>query len=287
MPPPDPASIPAAHGSIGVGTWGTSSEFKDIKVTSGDKTLFQSDFSTGSMDNWTRSGGARGGPNTWSIVDGALHQTGYAQGMFNTAGDTTWTDYTLSMKARKFDGSEGFLVLVHFQDRNNVTWWNVGGWNNTASGLEQTSDGNKTTIGQTAPVTVDPNVWYDLRVEVAGRVIKCYLNDKLVNQATEAPLMPPGPIFAQATREDSTGQVILKMVNVSATPQTVDINLQGVTTVDKTAKAQVLSGQLQDVNTIDNPTKVAPVEADISDAAPEFTHEFPPYSVTVIRLTAK
>ena len=192
-PRPDPASIPAAHGSIGVGTWATTSEYKDIKVTTGRQNPLPIRFLRrihGQLDPLRRRSRSR---NTWSIVDGACHQTGNGQGIFNTAGDTAWTDYTVSLKARKIEGSEGFLVLVHYQDRNNVTWWNVGGWNNTATGLEQTSDGNKTTIGQTAPVTIDPNTWYDLRVEVTGRDIKCYLDDKLVNEATEAPPHPPAP----------------------------------------------------------------------------------------------
>jgi alpha-L-arabinofuranosidase len=284
MPPPDPASIPAPRGSIGVGTWATTSEYKDIKVTQADKPLFQSDFSSG-MDGWSRGGGR--GPVTWSVVDGALRQTGDGTNRIATAGDTSWTDYTMSLKARKIEGGEGFLVLIHYQDRNNMVWWNVGGWNNTASGLEQTSDGNKATIGQTTPTSIEANKWYDIRIEVAGRDIKCYLDDKLITEATEAPPIPPGPVFAEATRVDASGDVILKIVNIAAAPQTMQINLRGVKHVDARAAVQVLSGKLSDVNTIDNPTKITPQEADIDDAARTFTHEFPAYSVSVIRLRTR
>lgn len=39
------------RGRIGVGTWNTKAEFKDIRVKSGDRTLFESNFSKG-MSGW-------------------------------------------------------------------------------------------------------------------------------------------------------------------------------------------------------------------------------------------
>ena len=55
-------------GMIGVGTWATQAEFKDIRVTKGDKTLFASDFSK-SMKPWKTQKGK------WAVRDGALRQT--------------------------------------------------------------------------------------------------------------------------------------------------------------------------------------------------------------------
>ena len=43
-------------GAIGVGTWLTQAEFKDIKVTKGDKTLFSCDFADGTK-GWRLLGG--------------------------------------------------------------------------------------------------------------------------------------------------------------------------------------------------------------------------------------
>ena len=54
----------AGRGAIGVGTWATQAEFKDIKVVQGDKVLFQSDFSKG-MKGWKTLGGR------WETQDGA------------------------------------------------------------------------------------------------------------------------------------------------------------------------------------------------------------------------
>jgi hypothetical protein len=91
-------------GRIGVGTWKTQAEFKDIRVEKDGKVLLQSDFTT-DMKGWRRVDGA------WEVVEGALRQTGDAQGARILAGDPQWTDYTLSLKARKLGGMQGFLIL--------------------------------------------------------------------------------------------------------------------------------------------------------------------------------
>src|SRR5207245_2707096 len=99
LPPP-----PAPQGFVGVGTWHTSAEFKDIKVTHGGDTLFRSDFSS-KLEGWKPAAG------NWDVKDGALRQTDEQREARITAGDGGWQDYALSLKARKLGGSEGFLVL--------------------------------------------------------------------------------------------------------------------------------------------------------------------------------
>jgi alpha-L-arabinofuranosidase len=276
--PPPPPLAPA--GGVGVATWNTEAQFKDIKVTKGDQVLFQSDFSQ-NTDGWR----ARGGD--WSVADGALTQTSDATNCRMTTGDSAWADYTFSLKARKTSGREGFLVMFHVRGRNDLIWWNVGGWGNTRSQLEKISDGQNSNLGASAPVTIDDNRWYDVRIELSGTDIKCYLDDKLITEATDTPPTPVPAIFATASRVDSTGQVILKVVNVSASPQNLQINLQGATDVSKDAHLILLTGKPGDMNTIDAPRKIAPRESDLNDASASFAHEFPAYSVSVLKLTAK
>ena len=57
--------------------------------------------------------------------------------------------------------------------------------------------------------------------------------------------------------------------------------------MEKGATAEVLSGQPADVNTLAEPEKVAPRRVNIEEAGPTFVQDFPPYSVSVIRLKAK
>ncbi|HEX4055514.1 MAG TPA: alpha-L-arabinofuranosidase C-terminal domain-containing protein [Tepidisphaeraceae bacterium] len=280
--PHEQPPAPAPAGRIGVGTWQTSAEFKDIKVTHGDDTLFQSDFAKGTS-GWRPRGG------TWETngADAALTQTAMRDDCRDIAGDNNWADYTYSLKARKLGGNEGFLIAFHVRGRNDYVWWNLGGWGNTRTALEQSIDGEKTQIGPSAPVTIQPNQWYDIRIELQGRDIKCFLDNKLIIEASESSQPPLPAVYATASRVDATGQVILKVVNASASPQQLQINLRGATEVDKNATVQVLTGDPKDVNTIEQPRKIYPRSADITDAAASFTHEFPADSVSVLKLSVK
>ena len=59
-------------------------------------------------------------------------------------------------------------------------------------------------------------------------------------------------------------------------------------TLGKEAAATVISSaRLTDTNTLAAPTKVIPVLSTVTGIAPTFTREFPPYSLTVLRLKTK
>src|SRR5262249_19979017 len=62
-----------------------------------------------------------------------------------------------------------------------------------------------------------------------------------------APATPPvmyDGLYAESTRETSSGDVILKLVNIQSKSRMLDIDLQGVPTVRKDAAGEVLSGEL-------------------------------------------
>lgn len=269
----------APQGMIGVGTWSTQAEYRNIKVTQADATLYQKDFVNGD-DDW------HFGPGDWQAQDGVLRQTGSQINDRATAGDPQWTDYTYTLQARKMGGAEGFLILFHVQDDDNFVWWNVGGWGNTRTGLERSRHGIKQEIGQSTPVTVENGHWYDIKIEVHGTDIKCYLGGKLISHASDA-VPVTAPVYATASRDLKSGDVILKVVNTTAAPQSLQIDMPGAQSVGKSATALVLSGQPQDVNSLDDPEKVAPRSIPITDAAGAFIHQFPGYSVSVIRLKVR
>ncbi|HEY3267816.1 MAG TPA: alpha-L-arabinofuranosidase C-terminal domain-containing protein [Armatimonadota bacterium] len=276
---PQAYTPPPPRGAIGVGTWSTVAEYRNVAVTNGSTTLYQKDFASGT-DGWMPDNGS------WQVVSGALRQTSTATNCRNTAGDPGWTDYTYTLQARKISGDEGFLIMFHVQDRDNFVWWNIGGWGNTRTSIERARSGGKTEIGQSAAVTVQTNVWYDIRIEVQGAGIKCYLNGNLVNQATDAATVAE-PVFASASRDLTHGDVILKVVNVTDSPQQLAIDVPGVDALESTATAEVLTGQPNDVNSVAAPMKVAPATVAVTGVALSFVHGFPAYSVTVLRLRVK
>ncbi len=269
---------PGPTGNVGVGTWHTTAEFKDLKVTEGDKTLYTSDFATGTR-GWRMNQGE------WEAGDGVLKQTDAAAEDSITTGDRKWGDYTLSLKARKTGGDEGFLILFHNKDKTHFGWVNIGGWGNTQTAIEIADGGRQATVGEPAQFTVETNKWYDIRIELKGLDVKTYVDDKLIVQATATPGQPAAPLFAAASKVESTGEVILKVVNTVNVPQQLKIDLTNVGNLAKEATYEQLTGEADVQNTVAEPTRIAPTTGKIDDAGTSFTHEFPGNSVTVIRLS--
>ena len=162
------------RGVVGVGTWATEAEFKDIKVVKEGRTLFSSDFSKG-MTGWkTRRG-------TWKVVDGALRQTSRETDCRALIGDPQWCNYTLTLKARKLGGDEGFLILIGLPDVDSgiQSWWNIGGWGNTTHALQVPG-----VAADRAGGRIENNRWYDIKVELSGKTIRTYLDGQLVLTGT-------------------------------------------------------------------------------------------------------
>ncbi len=261
-------------GQIGVGTWAARAEFKDVRVEKGDNVLYASDFSENAA-GWSPEGGPRSGRDVWVVEDGAYRQdrTGFGMSYF---GEDDWSDYTLSLKARKLSGNEGFLIVFGRKGGERF-WWNLGGWNNGQHGIEL----NQTPVGRPVRGRIESDRWYDIKIELAGSRIRCYLDGELIHDVTAS---PPEKFFVNAGRDESSGALILKAINSAAEPQSAMIQLRGFDNVAYEATVTSLSSpRLSDNNSLDQPKLVYPVESRIENAATQFTHEFPPYSLSILR----
>jgi alpha-L-arabinofuranosidase len=271
------AEVAPSRGMVGVGTWKTEAEFKDIQVTAPDgKVLFASDFSHNS-DGWKKLGGG-----DWSVAEGALQQNAEKEFVRALAGDKSWGDYTLTLKARKLGGREGFLILFHIAGEDDRLWWNIGGWDNTQDAIQ-----NGETIDQ-QPAQIETGRWYDLRLEVSGKHVKCYLDGRLVHDVNYETDGRVRALYACASSDNKTGDVIVKVVNTSSTALDTKIDLSGAKNLSGHARAIVLTSESPtDENTLDNPTKVSPKTEDMDFSGTTFTRSFPANSFTVLRLPAK
>jgi alpha-L-arabinofuranosidase len=257
-----------ASGRVGVGTWNTRAEYRDLKVVSADGgTLFESDFSAG-LEGWKTAGG------DWKVVDGALRQNAIEENVRAVVGDPSWTDYTLTLKARKIDGREGFLVLFETSDIDSPVWWNIGGWANTQHGLEGGGMPERRVRG-----SIESGRWYDVEIESCATCVKAYLDGKLVQEGKRKPITT---LFAVAGRSGT--ELILKVVNTAPQPQETSIQIEGVTRLASRAQATVLSGDPEDQNTLNAPDNLVPVTGEIEIPGPEMTRTFPGNSLTVIRM---
>jgi alpha-L-arabinofuranosidase len=265
-----PEVAPSARsGAIGVGTWRTQAEFKDIKVTRGDKTLFACDFASGTK-GWRLHGG------DWAVKAGALQQKALAENVRAFAGDKSWNNYTYSLKARKLGGAEGFLIPFLIQNEGAKVWWNIGGWGNTRHGIEMEG-----ITGDDVPGSIETGRWYDIRIETQGANVKCFLDGKLIHDVS---FQTTKPLFAVASLAKRANEVILKVVNVSTVDQETDLRLEGGNSRPTATAIVLASDHPEDENTLDQPTRVKPVTLTLNHAGAAFRHTFPANSVTVLRL---
>jgi alpha-N-arabinofuranosidase len=87
-----------------------------------------------------------------------------------------------------------------------------------------------------------------------------------------------------ATRDSQTGEIIVKLVNPESTPQSLPIEIKGVTSLKSKATVITLSASPEDTNSIRRPRNVVPVTTTLSGIKPGFTFTMPPYSVVVLKL---
>ena len=103
----------------------------------------------------------------------------------------------------------------------------------------------------------------------------------------QAPRQVP-TLFFNATRDNKTGTVFLKVVNSAGAAQNVRVEINGAANIASTGEAVVMSASApEDTNSITEPAKLAPVTTKVDGLGANFTRTFPPYSITVLRLNSK
>lgn len=267
-------AIDPIGGLFGVGSWNTKAEFKDLKVTQGQEVLFESDF--------TRAGKSMRLTGDCQVQDGVLAFGGTGTDGRALAGKPEWKNYTITLKARKTGGAEGFLVIFRVRNEKEKSWWNIGGWGNQQHGLEMPGLKNVARV----PGKIETGKWYDIKVELAGPSIRCYLDGKLIHDVSMSERLKA--LYATAGRTADGQEVILKVVNVSDKNLETALDLKGLASVKPGARNIVLtSGSVSDENSLDEPTKIAAREVPVKIESPAFHHTFPAHSVTVLRIEGK
>ncbi|MFJ6087516.1 alpha-L-arabinofuranosidase C-terminal domain-containing protein [Streptomyces sp. NPDC092369] len=265
-------------GAVGLSTWNTTAAYDDVQVTdAAGNTLLSDDFS-GGAGQWTHTGGG-----SWAVQDGQYVQTTEAaENTMVSAGDPGWHDYDLRVKATKKSGREGFLVAFGVKDTGNYYWWNLGGWNNTQSAVEQAVDGGKSTLISKAG-SIETGRAYDIDIKVRGRQVTLYLDGQEWGSFTDD--KPAEPFRQVVTKDHSTGDLIVKVVNAQASAARTAIDLGGAKVARK-ARVTTLAAAPDAVNT-ETATPVAPVTSTFGSVAENFSYTFPANSVTFLRIRQK
>jgi alpha-L-arabinofuranosidase len=139
---------------------------------------------------------------------------------------------------------------------------------------------------ESMPAAIEPGRWYDVKVEIRGNSVKGYLDGRLVQQVADARVNAKG-LLASAARDDSSGDIILKVVNAASGPVGAKIDIAGASALSSAGKAIVLtSASPLDENTLEEPTKVSPKTETVKLSGATLVRSFPGNSLTVLRVEA-
>lgn len=268
-------------GQIGIGTFGTAAEFRDLTVTSGDQLLFDA----ANMDDITKLA-IEGGE--WSLGDGTIRQQAARGNSRALIGDTRWGDCTIRLKVRKHDRRGGIRILSRCSPGGSHLEWIIGGGGNTDHTLmaHMASHSDTPNVVDQVQGSLDADQWHDVRVELEGTQVRCYLDGKLMHEAS-VPAPATEHLYASATLIQESGETIVKVVNPTEEPATVELVLDGLEDSKKQCRVITLTGSPETFNTIESPQTIRPQESEMEASGNRFEYEFPANSFTVIRVGSK
>lgn len=183
------------------------SSWQEVSATPSQSpdTLFLETFDTTDLSRWTITDDPqpRSGPSDWRVVNGELWQFSniwsydppaefiYHLGTHITAGDDSWSDYTLNAVLRSTD-NDGIGLIVRYQSPGNyyrVLLMNDAG--NSASArspiqrIQRFVNGEPVTLHQNIVDRAYPAGYFSLSVDVRGDTIRAYMNGELIGQAID------------------------------------------------------------------------------------------------------
>lgn len=285
------AELTPPSGMVGVGTWNTTAEFDNVKVISNDtgEILGEQTFDTNTFTaEWKNIADGK-----FKVTDGKLQQTNATTTSTTTGtvayyGSKDWNNYTYTVEATKLSGFEGFLIPFVVQDKNEHYFWNIGGWNNTVSCLQQVSGGAKSdqVAGTVKNCVIETGKTYELKVVVTNETVKCYIDGKLYVDYTFS--TSASYEAYQVTSVDENGDIIIKLVNVTGEDRTFAIDLANAPSVSPDAVVnQVKGDSLANDNILGATEDCIMEEFTISGVSAQFNYTVPQYSATVIRIKTK
>jgi alpha-N-arabinofuranosidase len=137
-------------------------------------------------------------------------------------------------------------------------------------------------------------IWFDnLRVfgtpnYYVQKLFSVHRGDRVLPlEVADAATTPNGKprFYASSVYDESSSEMILKVVNATAEPVGATIEARGAKAVGLSANVTVLADDdLNSENSFETPKKVAPVDSRVPVRSAAFRYDFRPYSLTIIRL---
>ncbi|MHA4806629.1 alpha-L-arabinofuranosidase C-terminal domain-containing protein [Flavitalea flava] len=270
---------PLFTGSIGLATWDTQTEYKDIEVIQNGQTLYKSDFISGAV-YWTPVRGE------WKLQDSGLAQIAEGPQLFAMLKDRSFDTYTLTLKAKKLGGLNAFIIPFAVKDTNTCMRAHIGSWLNSHCVIEKLTNGydvSDLSEQKKLPKSIEQGRWYAIRLEVGVDTVKCWLDDELIMTYTE-----PEKFFALAGKNEKTGDLIVKVVNGSDIPYQVNWRLNGTSDLSSEGELTVLQSETAGAeNSFRFPKKYVPEKRRVTGVGSNFETTVPPFSISVLMLKEK
>ncbi len=279
-------------GMVGLGTWKTGAMYDDIKVVDNEtgEVLFATDFEDGDISSFKGNG-----IGTFELVEDTDGNKVIAQknakfpindevgGSATYVGDASWTNYTYTLRAQKTLGNEGFLIPFGVRDNENFYRWNIGGWGNTKTCIEEAVGNGKDIVSDASSFRVETKRWYDIKIVVEPNKIYCYIDDELIHEVETAEL---ATIHQTTSFDEETNEVIIKLVNNNETEEKINIDLKDFDLTGEATIEVMGNAELESRNTLKNPEALAPVKTDV-EMTSKYEYTMPKNSFTVIRVKTK
>ncbi|WP_295128676.1 alpha-L-arabinofuranosidase C-terminal domain-containing protein [uncultured Chitinophaga sp.] len=273
---PEADPQPMYAGGIGLATWDTQTDYKDIQVIKDGKVVYQSDLVNNKLD-WESTIGK------WDLSDSVISMKAEGAQRFIALRNKSFDTYTLKLKARRNSGFNAFIIGFAAKDPRNMLRAHIGSWVNQNCVFESVTDGfnvSDVSVQKRLPKPIETGRWYDITLEVGKDKVDCYLDGKLLMSYSE-----PQKFMSIAGRDEQSGDIIVKMVNAYASQMTVNLDLKGITGIEaKAHQLDLSSPSLADENSLENPHAFVPKLSVISGIGANSKISLEPFTVSVIRI---
>ena len=263
------------RGRVGLATVNSAAEFADFRITSRGNN-YSTDW-TDLADRWTTLRGQ------WEAGEGTLRQPNAGEAMI-VLDDADFADCTITLKARKTDGGEGFRVIFGLTDADTYFMADFGSHGNESVIFREINPekGSVSLFDYRNQLPIQKGHWYDVRVEIRGNKWKCWLDGKL---AYSYDYYDVNKHYAVSGIDRAANELVVKLVNATDEPWTTELDVTGGRLAAGEAGGWVVSGpDLTAENSFADPELVSARPTAVTVAGRRVPVTCAPASVTLLRL---
>ncbi len=265
------------EGYVGLATGSTAAEFRDFKVTSGGKTVYESASFSDFPQQWRSVRGE------WKVENGLLRQgTSSGDGLAYLDG-IRLSDCVITLKARKLKGLEGFKVVFGLKDERHYFMADMGSHSNESVIFREIGDKGSVSLfdyRNQEPVLQDH--WYDVKVVIDGNIWKCYLDGKLIYTYD---YRIESKHYVVAGIDEGAKELVVKLVNGSGQAWNTELVLKRVALASSDAvRIELSSDGDTDENSFSDPLKISGKRSLFKLAGSRTPVVCPPYSLSIFRI---